>query len=168
VLHTAAEKEKRLYLSVAQDGSGAISSQELLGVMRAMGQNPTEDEVRPQCIVDHTFLPLYEVLNLMLEADLDGNGTIEFPEFLELMKKKYGTEEDEESELRCGMAIFEENHFTTREAFKIFDRDRDGFIDMKEFRKVDSNQLKAAPRSLPGIHDAWIHAGPEGNRRLHV
>ena len=28
-----------------QDGSGAISSQELLGVMRAMGQNPTEDEV---------------------------------------------------------------------------------------------------------------------------
>ena len=28
-----------------QDGSGAISSLELLGVMRAMGQNPTEDEV---------------------------------------------------------------------------------------------------------------------------
>ena len=28
-----------------QDGSGAISAQELLGVMRAMGQNPTEDEV---------------------------------------------------------------------------------------------------------------------------
>ena len=28
-----------------QDGSGAISSKELLHVMRAMGQNPTEDEV---------------------------------------------------------------------------------------------------------------------------
>ena len=28
-----------------QDGSGAISAKELLGVMRAMGQNPTEDEV---------------------------------------------------------------------------------------------------------------------------
>ena len=53
-----------------QDGSGAISATELLGVMRAMGENPTEDDV----------------LNLMLEADLDGNGTIEFPEFLELMK----------------------------------------------------------------------------------
>ena len=42
--------------------------------MRAMGDNPTEDEVQ----------------NLMNEADLNGNGTIEFPEFLELMKQKYG------------------------------------------------------------------------------
>ena len=42
---------------------------------------------------------LLQVLNLMLEADLDGNGTIEFPEFLELMKEKYG-KEDMESDLR--------------------------------------------------------------------
>ena len=31
---------------------------------------------------------MIQVLNMMLEADLDGNGTIEFPEFLELMKNK--------------------------------------------------------------------------------
>jgi Ca2+-binding EF-hand superfamily protein len=53
-----------------KDGSGAINTSELLGLMRAMGENPTEDDV----------------LNLMMEADLDGNGTIEF---LELMKQKY-------------------------------------------------------------------------------
>ena len=29
----------------SQDGSGAISAEELLEVMRAMGENPTEDEV---------------------------------------------------------------------------------------------------------------------------
>ena len=57
-----------------KDGSGSISTSELLHVMRAMGENPTEDDV----------------LNLMMEADLDGSGTIEFPEFLELMKQKYG------------------------------------------------------------------------------
>ena len=66
-----------------KDGSGAINTIELLGVMRAMGENPTEDEV----------------LNLMMEADLDGNGTIEFPEFLELMKLKYGILDNKE-ELR--------------------------------------------------------------------
>merc|ERR1712176_1715542 len=75
------------------------------GVMRAMGQNPTEDDV----------------LNLMLEADLDGNGTIEFKEFAELMKEKYAME-DQQSDLR--------------EAFKMFDRDGDGFITLKELKKV--------------------------------
>lgn len=40
--------------------------------MRAMGQNPTEDELN----------------SLVMEVDLDGNGTIEFPEFLEMMKQK--------------------------------------------------------------------------------
>merc|ERR1711892_257651 len=97
-LHNAELKEA--FDAFDKDGSGAISAEELLGVMRAMGQNPTEDEV----------------LNLMLEADLDGNGTIEFMEFRELMKEKYSVE-DQESDLR--------------EAFKIFDRDGDGYITMK-------------------------------------
>ena len=75
----------------AQDGSGSISAGELLEVMRAMGQNPTEDEVA--AILLCLFLPnlvlnLHQVLNMMMEADLDGNGSIEFPEFLELMTKK--------------------------------------------------------------------------------
>ena len=66
-----------------QDGSGSISSEELLGVMRAMGQNPTEDEL----------------LNLVMEVDVDGNGTIDFPEFLDMMQKK-SNEVDEEADLR--------------------------------------------------------------------
>ena len=71
-----------------QDGSGAISSKELLGVMRAMGQNPTEDELN----------------NMVMEVDLDGNGTIEFPEFLEMMKKK-ASQVDQEGELRCAVCL---------------------------------------------------------------
>jgi len=90
-----------------KDGSGSISSDELLQVMRAMGQNPTEDEL----------------LNLVMEVDIDGNGTIDFPEFLDMMKKK-ATEVDEEADLR--------------EAFKLFDRNRDGYIDRKELKKVTS------------------------------
>ena len=66
-----------------QDKSGTISPEELLGVLRAMGQNPTEDEL----------------LNLVLEVDIDGNGTIEFEEFLTMMKKK-ASEADEEADLR--------------------------------------------------------------------
>ena len=73
-----------LMITNDQDGSGAISSKELLGVMRAMGQNPTEDELN----------------NMVMEVDLDGNGTIEFPEFLEMMKQK-ASQVDQEGELRC-------------------------------------------------------------------
>ena len=40
-------------------------------VMKAMGQKPTNIEVK----------------DMIGEADADGNGTIEFPEFLALMEK---------------------------------------------------------------------------------
>ena len=89
---------KNYIFVLPQDGSGAISAKELLGVMRAMGQNPTEDEVSVRLALLLLSL-LVQVLNLMLEADLDGNGTIEFPEFLELMKAKYGID-DQETDLR--------------------------------------------------------------------
>ena len=58
--------------------------------MRAMGQNPTEDEL----------------LNLVLEVAVDGNGTIDFPEFLNMMKKK-AREVDEEADLRQEMPNLE-------------------------------------------------------------
>ena len=48
-----------------------------------MGQNPTEDEL----------------LNLVMEVDTDGNGTIEFEEFIGMMEKK-ASETDEEADLR--------------------------------------------------------------------
>ena len=40
----------------------------------------------------------------MMEADLDHNGTIEFLEFLQLMKEKYGRD-DQEADLRLMMRM---------------------------------------------------------------
>ena len=67
-----------------KDMNGSISTEELSQVrlhfpkkisldqvLKAMGQKPTEMEVK----------------DMIGEADADGNGTIEFPEFLPLMEK---------------------------------------------------------------------------------
>merc|ERR1711936_143864 len=115
------------------DKSGTISPEELLSVLRAMGQNPTEDEL----------------LNLVLEVDIDGNGTIEFEEFLSMMKKK-ASEVDEEAELR--------------EAFKIFDRDKDGYISMKELKKVTS--MLGTVLTKEEIEEFMAEADVDGNGKL--
>ena len=88
-----------------QDGSGTISTKELLGVMRSIGQNPTEDEI----------------LNHIVEYDINGDGTIDFDEFCEMMLKQ-SKDIDQTVEIR--------------EAFKIFDRDGNGYIDAKELKDV--------------------------------
>jgi calmodulin len=58
------------------------------------------------------------------EVDADGNGTVEFPEFLTMMARKY-RDTNSEDELR--------------EAFKVFDRDGDGYINAAELRRVMRN-----------------------------
>jgi len=91
-----------------KDGDGTITTKELGTVMRSLGQNPTEAE-------------LQDMIN---EADADGNGTIDFPEFLSLMARKM-KDTDTEEELV--------------EAFKVFDRDGNGFISAAELRHVMTN-----------------------------
>ena len=58
---------------------------------------------------------------MIKQVDLDGNGTIDFKEFLGLMVRKMKDTDTEEELL---------------EAFKVFDRDTNGFITSHELRHV--------------------------------
>ena len=94
---------KEAFALFDKDGDGTITTKELGTVMRSLGQNPTEAE-------------LQDMIN---EVDADGNGTIDFPEFLSLMARKI-KDTDTEEELR--------------EAFKVFDRDGNQLISAAELR----------------------------------
>lgn len=74
-----------------RDCSGNISTSELGNVMRSLGENPTGME-------------LESIIN---EFDEDGNGTIEFPEFLIMMARKAGEQNDKE-------------HLHLQETFRVF------------------------------------------------
>ena len=75
--------------------------------MSELGQNLTKTE-------------LDDIIN---EVDTDGNGTVDFPEFLNLMARKMNEPDNEEDLI---------------ETFKVLDRDGDGFISGEDLRKVRS------------------------------
>ncbi|CAL9104645.1 unnamed protein product [Musa textilis] len=89
-----------------KNGDGCITFEELSTVIKSLGLKPNEAEVH----------------KMIGEIDANGNGTIEFQEFLNLMASKLNQETDSEDELR--------------EAFKVFDKDQNGFISATELRNV--------------------------------
>ena len=91
-----------------KDGDGTITTKELGTVMRSLGHHPTEAE-------------LEDMIN---EVDADGNGIIDFTEFIDMMARKMkGTDSEEE----------------IKEAFRVFDKDGDGLISIAEMREVMTN-----------------------------
>ncbi|CAD5114659.1 DgyrCDS3709 [Dimorphilus gyrociliatus] len=96
---------KEAFMLFDKDKDGVVSMKELGSVMRLLGQNPTEAELQ----------------DMMNEIDADGNGAIDFEEFLEMLTKKM-TESSEEDEIK--------------EAFKVFDKNSDGVISFDELRHV--------------------------------
>ncbi|XP_075260896.1 uncharacterized protein LOC142352280 [Convolutriloba macropyga] len=93
-----------------QDGDGAISEEELGKMMAQLGQPMSSQELK----------------EFIEEIDIDGNGMVEFNEFLEMMVKKNPSAIDGKDDRTDDIAI----------AFKVFDRNGDGFVTKAELMHV--------------------------------
>uniref|UniRef100_M4C2C5 EF-hand domain-containing protein n=1 Tax=Hyaloperonospora arabidopsidis (strain Emoy2) TaxID=559515 RepID=M4C2C5_HYAAE len=87
-------------------GSGRINSSELKVVMRALGFEPTKEEI--QTLITDTLNP-------------DSSGTIGYPEFLAIMTSKV-TDRDPREEIR--------------KAFRLFDSHKTGKISFADLKRV--------------------------------
>ncbi len=88
-----------------RDKDGTITAKELANVMRSLNQEPTEQE-------------LFEMIN---EVDVDGNGRIDFEEFVTLMNRR-SKETDTEDEVI--------------NAFRVFDKEGNGCIGSGELKHI--------------------------------
>jgi len=72
-----------------KDGDGTITTKELGTVMRSLGHSPTEGELQ----------------GMINQIDADGNGTIEFPEFLPMMASRM-KDTDAEEDVREAFRVY--------------------------------------------------------------
>lgn len=91
---------KEIFDYFDQDGSGSIDSEELKNCLKCLGENVVDEEVN-------------DMIGVM---DKDNNGTIEYGEFLQEMKKRY-ERRDVEKELKAVYERFVDNNqaFITKE-----------------------------------------------------
>lgn len=93
-----------------KDGSGTITTEEFIKVLKNLGQKVSKEEAD----------------KITKDLDTDGSGEVEFEEFVSYMVKlKEETKLSEEDEVIL--------------AFEVFDGNKDGFITNKEFRYILCN-----------------------------
>jgi calmodulin len=93
-----------------KDGDGTISTKDLGAVMHSLGQNPTEAELK-------------QMIN---GVDSDGDGVLDFSEFLTMLVRDVQDTDTESEDEFMG-------------AFKVFDEDGNGYINSVELRHVMNN-----------------------------
>nr|XP_009380286.2 PREDICTED: probable calcium-binding protein CML18 [Musa acuminata subsp. malaccensis] len=97
---------RKVFARYDADGDGRISASELADVLRSLGSDASPAEVR----------------GMIAEMDADGDGFVDLQEFADFHRRRRRDDGAEERELR--------------EAFDVYDLDRNGLISAEELHRV--------------------------------
>ncbi|KAM5561537.1 calmodulin-like protein 11 [Rosa sericea] len=97
-----------------KDGDGCITIEELATAIKSVDQNPTAEELQ----------------NMISEVDIDGNGTIEFGEFLNVMVTKMKLRN---VMINLGERLTDEE---VEQMIREADLDGDGLVNYEEFVRM--------------------------------
>jgi len=125
---------RKKFLLFDRKNSGSIAKTDIPPLIRSFGQNPTPKETDA----------------LMVEVDADKSGTIEFDEFVELVRKVYKP-----------YALMASN---MQKSFDVFDADKNGYLDKEELFQVLSNM--GAPSDPEALRSTIEAADLNGDGKI--
>ena len=138
---------RSIFQSWDTSGDGIITVSELRQSLSAAG---------------HDFR-LKEVQEIVKTADRDGDGRIDFEEFLGMMAKSC---ENSEKEAKEEVRIVSDKEASAKDyqrsmaAFKVFDKNDDGFIDLNELKAaMEDLQLEEDPEKISNLMKALDENG---------
>ncbi|CAH8595714.1 unnamed protein product [Schistosoma guineensis] len=108
ILHMEDNDLREAFILFDVNRDGRITETELESVLGFLGVKTTRDEVR----------------RMIQDADCDGNGTVEFDEFLRMMRRYSQNQRPKSSDDEL------------REAFNVFDQNGDSVIDFSEIKQT--------------------------------
>jgi len=98
------EEYREAYAVFDKEGEGVITRKILTSTMQALGQNPTEAEIQ----------------DMIKDVDVDGNGEVDFEEFVLMLHARMQQKIDPKEELK--------------DIFSILDRDSNGLVSRHELK----------------------------------
>lgn len=115
------------------NGDGRITAKELNHVLKELGIKMSKSDIK----------------KMISELDRDGNGTIEYSEFVAMMTAPASIETDE---------------FELREAFKCIDVDGNGFISREELRNAVKKIMSTDNKiGMQDVEEMMMEADIDGN-----
>lgn len=99
------EEYRAAFYLFDRDNNGYITTKELGSIMRTLGFNPNEEDLQ----------------QMIFTVDYDGDGMLNFEEYIQLMEEQKTPQETEEDIVQ---------------AFRVFDSDNKGYIESADLREL--------------------------------